>query len=72
VSGTLVRVVCGKPSRLELRESDGKIERFAVGDLSKLDIACGTQKPREVTLSFKPAKGSRRGVAGEVTAIELK
>ena len=72
VTGTLVRVVCGKLSRLELRESDGKIERFAVGDLSKLDIACGTQKPREVTLSFRPAKGSRRGVAGEVTAIELK
>ena len=72
VSGTLVRVVCGKPSRLELRESDGKIERFAVGDLSKLDIACGTQKPREVTLSFRPVKSSRRGIAGEVTAIELK
>jgi Tfp pilus assembly protein PilF len=73
VSGTLVRVICGKQSRLELRESDGKVERFAVGDMSNLQsISCGNQKPREVTLSFRPAKDGRRGVAGDVTAIELK
>jgi hypothetical protein len=79
VSGTLVRVICGKQARLELRESDGKIERFAAGDLSQLEstggelkITCGVQKPREVTLSFRPAKDSRRGVAGDVTAIEVK
>jgi tetratricopeptide (TPR) repeat protein len=80
VSGTLVRVICGRQSRLELRESDGRIERFAVGDLSHLQgpggefsIACGVQKAREVTISFRPAKASTHsGVAGEVTAIELK
>src|SRR5438270_7573191 len=59
VSGTLVRVICGKQARLEIRESDGKTERFAVGDLGglqttggELNITCGVQKPREVTLSF--------------------
>ncbi len=73
VSGTLVRVICGKPARLELRENDGKVERFAVGDLSSVQsISCGNQKPRQVTLSFRPAKDGRRGVAGDVTAIELK
>jgi hypothetical protein len=73
ISGTLVRVTCGKQARLEVRESDGKVEKFAVGDLSGLQgVSCGTQKPREVTLSFRPAKDSRRGVSGDVTAIELK
>jgi hypothetical protein len=79
VTGAVVRVVCGKQSRLELRENDGTIGRFIIGDISQVrddaahfSLSCGVQKPRQVTVSFKPSKDAKRsGVAGTVTAIEV-
>ncbi len=78
-SGTIVRIVCGKQSRLDLKEDDGKVEHFAIGDISQIHsegagftLSCGAQQSRKVTISFRPAKGSGRGsVAGVVTAIEF-
>ena len=38
----------------------------------EMTFACGVQKPRAVTIGFKPLKDPAKGTAGEVTAIDLK
>jgi hypothetical protein len=37
-----------------------------------MTFACGVQKPRAMTISYKPVKDAAKGTAGDVTAIDLK
>jgi hypothetical protein len=77
LKGTLVRVDCpGKQLRLSVRDDDGKTQTLLVRDPSQFEIksgeslACGVQKPRRVTVSFKPA--SSKGASAEATSLEFQ
>jgi hypothetical protein len=37
-----------------------------------MKFSCGVQKPRAVTIRYKPSKDSSGGLYGEVTGIEYK
>jgi hypothetical protein len=61
ITGTLVRVDCvGKQFRLSVKDDAGKTLVLAVPDPQQFEIkdgttlTCGTQKPRRVTVSYKP------------------
>ncbi len=82
-SGVLLRVDCnGKQLRLSLKDDAGKTQSFLVPDTRQFEIkggetlACGAQKPRRVTVSYKPpapqdpAKATRPG-SSEATAMEF-
>ncbi|HTA45829.1 MAG TPA: hypothetical protein VK789_25460 [Bryobacteraceae bacterium] len=82
VSGVLLRVDCnGKQLRLSVKDDAGKTQVLLVPDTGQFEIkggqtlACGAQKARRVTISYKPAqqplKGAR-GSSGEATAMELQ
>jgi hypothetical protein len=36
------------------------------------ELPCGVQKPRTVRITYKPAKDTRKGFAGEATVIEFR
>ncbi len=61
ITGALVRVDCvGKQFRLSVKDDAGKTVVLAVPDPQQFEIkdgatlTCGTQKPRRVTVSYKP------------------
>jgi hypothetical protein len=75
ISGMLTRVDCnGKQIRLSLKDDMGKLQVFLVPDTAQFEIkdgatlACGAQKLRRVTVSYKP--GQKSG-AGEATRMEF-
>jgi hypothetical protein len=62
ITGSLVRVDCvGKQFRLSVKDDAGKTVVLAVPDPQQFEIkdgatlTCGAQKPRRVTVSYKPA-----------------
>lgn len=86
VPATLVRVDCaGKEFRLQLRDETGKVQTFQINpqqlDISGGDgtLACGggPQKPRQVKVTFRRPKTTRKqdasskSIEGEITGIEL-
>jgi tetratricopeptide (TPR) repeat protein len=78
LTGSLVRVECtGKQLRLNVKNDDGQTVTLLVPDPKQLEIKggesliCGAQKPRRVTVSYKPAsKGSKKDA--EATGIEFQ
>lgn len=85
VNGNLMRVDCaGKQLRLSVRNDEGKTLTFLVPDPQQFEIkngetlACGVQKQRRVTVSFKPAKNpnpkqdATKAVSGEATGMEFQ
>jgi len=82
ISGTLTRVDCaGKQLRLAVKTDDARTETFLVTDTQQFEIkggeslTCGAQKPRRVTLAYKPAdkaqKTDSKGVSGEAVNMEF-
>jgi Tfp pilus assembly protein PilF len=82
IAGSLLRVDCaGKQLRLSLKSDEGKTLSFLVPDPQQFEIksgeslTCGVQKPRRVTVSYKPPKNSKqdaaKGVSGEATGMEF-
>jgi hypothetical protein len=81
ISGSLVRVEClGKQIRLNVKNDDGKTITFLVPDTRQFEIRggdaliCGVQKPRRVTVSYKPStkkQDSAKADAGEATGMEF-
>ena len=83
ITGVLVRVDCiGKQLRLSVKDDEGKSQSFAVPDPLQFEIkggetlACGAQKPRRVTVSYKPssqsAKQGAKSVPAEATGLEFE
>jgi hypothetical protein len=80
-TGTLMRVDCaGKQLRLTVKDDDNKMVTFLVPDPQQFEIksgeslACGVQKPRRVTVTYKPpAKAPKPDAAkGEATGMEFQ
>ena len=78
LTGSLVRVDCaGKQLRLSVKNDEGQTVTLVVPDPKQFEIkggdslTCGAQKPRRVTVSYKPSK-SKQPVAGEATGIEFQ
>jgi hypothetical protein len=83
LTGSLVRVECsGKQLRLSVKNDDGQTIVLLVPNTQQFEItngdslACGVQKPRRVTVSYKPAsktaKPDAKAVAGEATGLEFQ
>jgi len=80
LTGSLVRVECtGKQLRLSVKNDDGQTVNLVVPNSQQLEIKggdsliCGVQKPRRVTVSYKPtSKTSKQAIAGEATGIEFQ
>jgi hypothetical protein len=69
----------GREFRLEIKDDKGATQRVMIRDPRKIGVtggemtfACGVQKPRAMTISYKPVKDAAKGTAGDVTAIDLK
>ncbi len=79
VTGTLVRIDCtGKRLLLNIKDDEGKTQAILVVDPAQLvvqggaiNLACGVQKPRKVTVGYKVPKNLPKGLAGEATGLEL-
>lgn len=75
--GTLTRVDClGKQLRLQVKEPGGAMRLLQISDPSKIEVTggepkfvCGVQKPRSVTVRYRPSKPAANTVFGEVTSI---
>jgi hypothetical protein len=83
LTGSLVRVECnGKQLRLSVKNDEGQTIVLFVPNTQQFEItngdslACGVQKPRRVTVSYKPAsktaKPDAKAVAGEATGLEFQ
>jgi hypothetical protein len=83
LTGSLVRVDCaGKQLRLSVKNDEGQTVALVVPDPKQFEIKggdsliCGAQKPRRVTVSYKPAskasKQDPKAAAGEATGIEFQ
>jgi hypothetical protein len=81
LTGSLVRVECtGKQLRLSVKNDDGQTVNLVVPNPQQFEIKgggdsliCGVQKPRRVTVSYKPtSKTSKQAIAGEATGIEFQ
>jgi tetratricopeptide (TPR) repeat protein len=78
LTGSLVRVECtGKQLRLNVKNDEGQTVTLLVPDPKQFEIKggdsliCGAQKPRRVTVSYKPvSKGSKKDA--EATALEFQ
>lgn len=77
ISGVLVRVDCiGKQIRLNVKDDGGKSQSFIVPDPLQFEIkdgetlACGAQKARRVTVSYKPPQTSKNSPP-EAVALEF-
>jgi hypothetical protein len=75
ITGALVRVDCvGKQFRLSVKDDAGKTMVLAVPDPQQFEIkdgatlTCGAQKPRRVTVSYKPAAPAPSPKPGAPTA----
>ena len=83
LTGSLVRVECtGKQLRLSVKNDDGQTLVLFVPNTQQFEIkgaeslACGVQKPRRVTVTYRPApktaKPDPKAVAGEATGMEFQ
>jgi hypothetical protein len=82
LTGSLVRVECsGKQLRLSVKNDEGNTVNLVVPDTKQFEIKggetliCGAQKPRRVTVSYKPSKAAKqdaKAVAGEATGLEFQ
>ncbi len=82
LTGSLVRVECaGKQLRLSVKNDDGNTVNLVVPDTKQFEIkggetlACGVQKARRVTVSYKPSKAPKadsKATAGEATGLEFQ
>jgi hypothetical protein len=81
LEGTLTKIDClgGRQFRLEVKDDHGAAQRLLIRDPGKIAVsggemtfACGAQKPRSLTIHYKPAKDAAKGTAGEVLSIDLK
>jgi Tfp pilus assembly protein PilF len=79
LTGSLVRVECsGKQLRLSVKNDDGQTVNLVVPNPQHFEIKggdsliCGVQKPRRVTVSYKPSKTPKQAIAGEATGIEFQ
>jgi hypothetical protein len=83
LTGSLVRVECtGKQLRLSVKNDEGQTLTLLVPNTQQFEIkngdslACGVQKPRRVTVSYKPAsktaKPNAKAIAGEATGLEFQ
>jgi Tfp pilus assembly protein PilF len=79
LSGTLLHVQCaGKQLQLDVKADSGQVARYVVPDPAQVEmtgsdpaLTCGAEKPRPVTITWKPVK-NMKGIAGEITAIEFR
>jgi hypothetical protein len=69
VTGSLVRVDCaGKQLRLGIKNDEGKTLTLLVPDPQQFELkgaetlTCGAQRPRRVTVSYKPASKTATGL----------
>ena len=76
ITGTLTRVDCtGKQLKLLVKSDDGKVATFLVPDTQQFEIkngetlACGPQKPRRVTVSYKASK--TKALSNEAIGLEF-
>jgi hypothetical protein len=76
ITGTLTRVDCaGKQLKLAVKSDDGKVSTFLVPDTQQFEIkngetlACGPQKPRRVTVSYKASK--TKALSSEAVGLEF-
>jgi tetratricopeptide (TPR) repeat protein len=83
LTGSLVRVECtGKQLRLSVKNDEGRTLFLFVPNTQQFEIkgaeslTCGVQKPRRVTVSYKPAsktqKQDPKAPAGEATGMEFQ
>jgi Tfp pilus assembly protein PilF len=82
ITGSLVRVDCaGKQLRLSVKNDEGQTLSLLVPDPQQFEIKggesliCGVQKPRRVTVSYKPASKTPKdpkAVMGEATGMEFQ
>jgi len=78
LNGSLTRVDCGEGQlRLQVRETSGAVRTMLIADPNSVEVrggemkfSCGPQKPRAVTIHYKPSKVA--GVYGEVAGFEYK
>ena len=79
VEGTLTRADCvGKELRIDVKDASGKILKFRATTTAQLEItggngtlACGPQKPRPVTVGYRPLKDDKTWT-GELYTLELR
>jgi tetratricopeptide (TPR) repeat protein len=84
LTGSLVRVECaGKQLRLSVKNDEGQTVTLLVPDHQQFEIKggetliCGVQKPRRVTVSYKPTaktpkQDAAKAIAGEAVGIEFQ
>jgi hypothetical protein len=79
LTGSLVRVECaGKQLRLSVKNDEGQTLTLAVPDPQRFEIkgaeslVCGVQKPRRVTVSYKPSTAPKQAIAGEAIGLEFQ
>ena len=80
VEGILVRVDCsGRLKKLTVKDDAGKSVVLAIADPAQFlvqggdtSFACGAQKARRVTVSYKPGNEMGKGISGEATGLEFK
>jgi len=80
-TGNLTRVDCvGRQLRLVIESGDHKVTRLLVRDPSNLAIlgggdqklACGAQKPRQVTVEYFAKRNAQLATVGEVATIQFQ
>jgi hypothetical protein len=80
VDGTLIRIDCtGKQRKLTVKDEAGKSVTLLIADASQFLVqggdstfACGAQKPRQVTVAYRPGTNLGKGISGEATGLEFK
>jgi tetratricopeptide (TPR) repeat protein len=78
LNGSLTRIDCGDNQfRLRVKVAGGAVRTMLIADPNAVEVrggelkfACGPQKPRAVTIHYKPSKVA--GVYGEVARFEYK
>jgi hypothetical protein len=82
VSGTLKQVDClpKQQARLSIEDAAHKLVKLLVADPSKVvytgngevQLGCGVQKPRKITVEYFPKANARLATAGEIATIEFQ
>lgn len=79
VDGTILKADCvGKELRVDIRDASGKVLRFRAVTTEQMEIRggdghlnCGVQKPRPVTIGYRPLKGDKLWT-GDLYTIDLR
>jgi hypothetical protein len=80
ITGTLKQVDClGKQARLVVEGADHKAVKLLVDPAQvfvagggQLNLGCGVQKPRHVTIEYFPKPNAKLATAGDVATIEFQ